>query len=99
MIVYRVGISPAEYEGEGEDHDEFFSSLKVAKARRAELIKGNPTLEDNRYSEDFEIERIKVANLPRRDLILAILNGEGWVEERATIVPPYKPKEIDEQDG
>lgn len=91
MIVYRLEVAPSDSDGEGEDHDEWFSSLQAAKKRRGELIKQDPDLEDHRYGEDFEIEKITLADDSRLKLILAILNRTSFYTSREQVVPPYKP--------
>lgn len=95
MRVYRLGISPDESAGEGEDHDEYFGSLVAAIQRRKELIEivgGTP-----RGDPDYEIESLTFGDLPLKKLILA--NRKGFVEERETIIEAYDPgDEEDEED-
>lgn len=49
--------------------------------------------------ELIEVERVELVELPAKELVLAILNGNGYVEERETVAevkgrakPPPKPK-------
>lgn len=93
IALYRLGICPDESEGEGEDHDEWFGSLAEAKKRRAELIQLDPHLKGHRYGEDFEIDRVSFRDLPRRKLLLAVLNWEGCVEQVEQVVRRYTPEE------
>lgn len=58
MVLYRLEIAPAESDGEGEDHDEWFGSLRAARRRRAELIRADPHLNGHRIGSDFRIERV-----------------------------------------
>ena len=89
--LYRLGICPDESQGEGEDHDEWFSSLREAQRRRAELIRLDPHLEGHRYGEDFEIDRVVFVDWSLRKLLLAVLNWDGCVEARDQVVPRYVP--------
>jgi predicted RNase H-like nuclease len=91
MRLYQLCIAPGEYEVEGEDHDEWFMSLKAAKARRAELIAENPELTEHRFGEDFAISAVDVKQLSPRNLALAILNRSGWQKARREVVAAYKP--------
>ena len=97
MIVYELHISPDEYESDDKDCDEWFSSLRAAKKRRAELIKEYPTKEGQRFDSDFSIDRVVISSLPHRDLVLALLNGSGFIRSKETVVEPYvflpKPEE------
>lgn len=91
MKLYRLRIAPDGTDGEGEDHDEWFSSLEAAKSRRRNLIRDNPGLLDHRYGRDFMIEEIVLLKLPPRQLALAILNRRNYVARRNTVVPDYVP--------
>lgn len=91
MRLYRLGIVPPESEGEGEDHDEWFQSLREAKKRRKELIDMSPALLDHRTGTDYEIEVVDFVALPLRKLLLAVLNRTGYAERRREVVPPYEP--------
>ena len=97
MHVYRLHIKPLESDSEGEDHDEWFTSLRAAKKRRAELIRNNPTLNDHPTGCDFDIDCYEVKKLPRTALILALLNrrDSAWSTRRVEVVRPYKPREED----
>lgn len=91
LIFYRLHIAPDESAREGEDHDEWFRSLKAARRRRDELIAENPELESHRYGEDFYIERVEIHDLPRLDLALVILNRLGFIKQSKIIVEAYHP--------
>lgn len=91
MTFYRLHIAPDEAEGEGEDHDQWFTSLRAARRRRAELIADNPSLRGHRYGQDFKIERVELVQLPPQALLLAVLNGRGYIEQRSTVIENYKP--------
>lgn len=95
MKVYQLHIAPSDADGEGEDHDEWFSSLKAARARRAELIAEDPQLEGHAYGVDFKIEVHEVRPLPRRELVLALLNRRGCFFGGETVVPDYSPRRDD----
>jgi len=93
LTLYRLNRAPSESEGEGEDWDEWFGSLREARRRRAELIREDPHLEGHRYGEDFRIDRVVFRDLPRRALLLAVLNWNGCVEEdKEGVVPVYVPR-------
>ena len=94
MRIYRLGIEPGEANSEGEDHDEYFSSLDAAGRRRAELIREDPDLDGHRYGEDFEIERIDLADLAPRAMLLAILNRKGYIAAREVVVAAYISPEM-----
>jgi hypothetical protein len=81
MHFYRLGIQPSEADGEGEDHAEWFGSLREAKQRRTELLQAfsDGDWSGHRTGEDFEIERIELVQLPLKRLILAILNRRGFI--------------------
>lgn len=92
IVLYRLSVAPGEADGEGEDHDEWFTSLKLAKARRKELIDDDPELKDHRYGEDYQIDRCEFAPLPQRALLLRVLNRDGMFAVSVR-VPPYAPPE------
>ena len=97
MIFYRLGISPGEGEAEGEDHDEWFTSLEAAKIRRTELIAMN---DDLKYGCDYGIRKTWIGcGLSRKKLILALLNREGFVDHDEDIVAPYYPPPETSQQG
>lgn len=86
MIFYQLNITPDDSAGEGEDHDEYFTSLTKAKARRSEIMRQG---EVEPY--DLEIEKITLTDqLSTKDIILAILNGRGYIATRESVVAPYQ---------
>jgi hypothetical protein len=89
MKFYRLEIAPDESEGEGEDHDEWFSSLEGAKRRRSELIRRDPHLDGHRYGSDFAIHCVVLKDLPKRALVLAVLNRRGYTKSDDKIVSVY----------
>ena len=89
--LYCLGVAPADSDGEGEDHDEWFTSLAAALKRRQVLIKENPDLKAHRYGEDFEITLVTTLDLPAGKLILEILNRGWWKEHSEIVVPLYRP--------
>ena len=92
MKFYKLEIAPGEDAGEGEDYSEWFTSLAQAKRRRAELIAGNPRLEDHRYGADFEIECHTLrGDLPLKELLLRMLNRSRF-SESSVVVPAYLPR-------
>lgn len=93
MHVYRLQIMPGEADGEGEDHDEWFGSLRQARARRAHLIRENPRLEDHRTQRDFRITKCYVRDLSHKALLLAALNRTAWLDGSEEVVPTYVPHE------
>lgn len=96
MHLYQLNIEP-DLEGdvpEGKSLDEWFGSLKKAKARRRELIETS----EPEPGGDWAIERIEFTKLPRRRLALAILNGTGYVTDRKVVVPEYFTPEEDDDD-
>jgi hypothetical protein len=90
MILYRLRVQPSEFQGEGEDCDEWFTSLRAARRRRRELIRDNPDLTDCRIASDYEVERVELADLPPRELALAILNRRGAFLSCVEVVPAYE---------
>lgn len=80
MIIYEVDPSPIEGSPEGEPEEEYFSSRKAA-IKRAEQL----TAERLETPEDYSwcavtVSKLKVRNLPKRRLVLAILNRKGWLD-------------------
>lgn len=95
IVLYRLDIAPDESDGEGECFDEWFSSLKLAKKRRAELIAENPDLKDHRYGVDFAIWRVEFMQYGRRGLLLRVLNRGGiraQIQKVEAYVPPRNRK-------
>ena len=95
VVLYRIHGRPGEYDGDGENHDEWFSSLKAAKLRRAELehdAKAVLSVDPNafKFAEDFEVERVYFRGLPPQALLLAVLNRRGYELKRELVVPPAK---------
>lgn len=95
MKVYRVGIARRVGQDDVELADEYFPSEQKARARRKALIAADPDLRASAYREDYEVEQITMAGLPRAKLVLAILNDQDWVAERVAILPPYQPSTDD----
>ena len=96
--LYRLNIAPGEDECEGEDWDEWFTSLRDAKARRKELIDLDPTMAGHRYGRDFRIERVKLSNCSRQELVLRVLNRRGYVVVSEVVVEDYIPLEHTRED-
>lgn len=71
-IVYRLRVEGTEYDLEGANYDEWFGTLREAKARRDKHIE-NHTWEDHPTGQD---------------LALRCLNQAGFVEHWETVVPP-----------
>jgi hypothetical protein len=82
MKVYVLRISSDEYDAEGKDCDEWFETLRDARHRRENLIAEAVAsdFEGMRSNSDFEIESVEIANLPRNELVLALLNRKGFIE-------------------
>lgn len=96
MKLYRLNILPQEHEGEGEDHDEWFTSLGAARKRRSQLIRNMP--EDSyKFGADYDIDEVELVDLPPRAMVLAVLNRECVVSSR-TVVEAYSPR-LDDQQG
>lgn len=96
MKLYRLRIDPGEHDGEGEDHDEWFSSLRDAKTRRAELIRQDLCLVDSRTKREYAIDRVWFPPLPAKQLALTILNRahHGYTKER--VVSAYEGGHVEE---
>lgn len=92
LTLYRLDVAPSDSDGEGEDYDEWFPSLREARRRRAELIRADPRLEGHRYGSDFAIHRVVFRDLPQRALLLAVLNWSGCVEREEEVAPDYTPR-------
>jgi len=91
VIFYRLSITPDPSDGEGTDCDQWFASLTAAKRFRASLIADNPELGDCIY-EDYEIERVMLTRLSTpKQLLLAVLNRNGYVSKTEVMVEAYKP--------
>ena len=102
MNVYRLGIRPSEYDSDGEDFDEWFSSLAEVRQRRAELIRESKETHRQEAAEcrewevpravrpDYEIEKIELVDLPTKELALALLNRRRYIAARTIVVPAWK---------
>ena len=96
MKLYRLHIAPGEDAGEGEDHDEWFRSLRAAKRRRAELIGDNPLMEGHRYGVDYEIDCYEwLGRAGPLALLLDTLKRRFTLAQITRVVPPYKPARRD----
>lgn len=93
MHLYRLSIAPDINggDGEGEDHDEWFSSLRAARRRRSELIREwKDAWPDHPYGEDFSVHKVTFQDLPKKALLLQVLHrvhylAASWEE----VVPPF----------
>lgn len=90
MRVYQLCMRPEDSDGEGEDHSEWFSTLSAAKARREALLQERA---DKSFDRDLEIRRYIVAKLPKKELVLSLLNRSRCFEpgSMTVVVPPYIP--------
>lgn len=84
MKVYQLVLRPGEYDGEGEDHDEWFSSLALAKRRRAQLKR-----EGLLQHGDGAINRCVLVDEPKKRLALALLNQEACFRSVRRVVEPW----------
>jgi hypothetical protein len=91
-VVYRLHIAPGENDSDGKDFDEWFSSLRKARARRAQLIAENPTLVDHRLGADYAIDLVRVGKVATMTLILQLLNGRGYMSGVQRKQVEYRPK-------
>lgn len=91
LVLYRVRIAPGEYDGDGEDHDEWFASKREALRRRRELIAENPLLEEHKYGADYQIDRCVFAPLGKRALLLRVLNRDGMFVSSRVVATEYRP--------
>jgi len=74
--------------------DEWFGTLKEAKLRRERLIAADPELQNSTGDSNFEIQIVYVGEgIPRRKLVLALLNGGGWLDHREAVVSSYRAVE------
>lgn len=96
MKLYQLNVQPQEHEGEGEDHDEWFTALGAAKKRRSQLIRSMPA-DSYKFGADYSIDEVELVDLPTRALVLAILNREYVVSRRA-VVEEYSPPTDDQPD-
>lgn len=92
MQLYRLSIGPDESAGEGENLDEWFTSLRAAKKRRRALIDENPTGDNTRYNTDFGIDLVDLAvkGLTRKHLAVMLLNGRKFINKTTRVVEPYE---------
>jgi hypothetical protein len=93
VIVYRLGVAPGDADGEGEDHDQWFGTLKEAKERREELIDRDPFMVNHKYGVDYRIVRYVVGSLRGKNRVLALLRRQGWCASYEEVVPAYKAPE------
>jgi hypothetical protein len=91
MKFYLLHISPGEIEG--EDCDEYFTSLEAAKQRRAALMENN--LEEDLEGE-FQIDRITLVDLPPMQLALALLNRKAFICKREVVVDAVAPSPMED---
>lgn len=92
MIFYRLEVLPED--GTTRSCDEWFSghgSLEQARKRRAEIGRERSP-EDWRRSRDLAIEKVKVRELGKRELALAILRDDRWQESTEIVIPPWPEK-------
>ena len=94
MKVYCLHIHPDESDESKTNRNEYFSSLAAAEKRRANLIAEDPNLDDHPLGSDYAIWSLTLAKLPTKKLVLAILNGVGYVVKRDEVVPDYLDPEM-----
>lgn len=99
MILYRLNIHPDESAGEGEDHDEWFSSERAARRRRSELVEESPCLLGSRYGSDYAIDKVRIATLPQKRLALALLNRRGVFVSVRRVAEPYEGRCVEGSNG
>lgn len=85
MIFYRLNVIPEDFDPEGEDNDLWFTSLRAAKAKRAELI-ACAHEKDLVSDAGYEIERVEVSAFPKKELALRLLNRRAFVRSRKEVV-------------
>lgn len=92
MKVYQLNVVAGENDADGENFDEWFTSLRAARARRAELIAETKAsnFENVKYGHDLKIVCFEVADMPLSKLVLALLNQRGWATAAGgvLVVPP-----------
>ena len=88
-MLYRLCVTPAEGDGEGEDQDEWFSSLRAAKRRRRQLIERRDDGADWLVDEDLAIDRVQFVPLPPKQLLLRALNRCGFMRCYQQVVAPH----------
>lgn len=86
MRFYQLVVLPDVTDGEGEDHDEWFTSLAAAKTRRAELIQVGGC---GKQGPELGIWEVDLAELPTRKLILNLLNRSGYIKSVRRVVEDY----------
>ena len=91
MKLYRLKIAPSQTDGEGENHDEWFTLLSAAKIRRR-ILAHEMDWSDHRYGQDFAIEEVEFVDLPPKKLLLAILNRTFVKTVRVVVAPIEKPR-------
>jgi hypothetical protein len=87
MYLYVVRITPDDGSGEGENWDEWFSSLSAAKKRRQEILRA--AKDNSEYScidPDESIEKITFVSCPKKKLLLKVLNQTGFVAKSESII-------------
>lgn len=85
MNVYVLRIHPGENDSDGLNFDEWFCTLREAKARRKELL---PDC-DWKYGEDLEIERFAVTSkLSKHALVVACLNRKFFAAYGPVLAVP-----------
>lgn len=80
MKLYVLRRWPHEDAGEGEDWDEWFTSLRSARARRRELW-------DAARPGELRIERVIFSDLSKKALLVAVLNRTGYAKSFEEVEP------------
>lgn len=106
-IVYQLNRQPDEHAGEGEYWSEWFTSLREARKRRANIVHEAESAWNDEKAEwltkygadstppprprlDLSIDRVYLADLPPKQLALAILNRRGFVAKAERVVESLK---------
>jgi hypothetical protein len=92
MKLYRLNRYPHDDAGCGENWDEWFPSLRAAQKRRTQLI--HQTRDDDHafpMGAHYSVDRCEFAQLPPRQLLLAVLNDAGFLKTAVRVLPPFEP--------
>lgn len=93
LVFYRLRIRPGEHDADGECFDEWFSSIEAARRRRLECIRdarANRSL--IKYGSDFEIERVALAPMSPKRMVLAVLNQREFIKTVRQVVAPWNAR-------
>jgi hypothetical protein len=85
MIVYQVNQPALEYTPEGEDCSESYPTAREAIARAKEIEAEVAASPYDYQGRQITVERLTIARMDKRRLVIAILNRTGYVADRRVV--------------